>query len=181
MTPLCPQSPPGHHAAHPDAAVRKSRGFTLIELMIVVAIVAILAGIAMPAYFDYVRRGQLPEAFTNLADFRVKLEQYYQDNRGYGTSATACANVNSPAWVVAGTSEVKATNKKNFTVTCAPVGAADAAGRYQGYTLIATGVAGTRAAGHVYTVNDQNQRATTQYKGTAVTAACWLSKAACDN
>jgi type IV pilus assembly protein PilE len=163
------------------ATVRKLSGFTLIELMIVVAIVAILAGVAMPAYFDYVRRGQLPEAFTNLADFRVKLEQYYQDNRGYGTSATACANVNSPAWVVAGTSEVKATNKKNFTVTCVPAGAADAAGRYQGYTLTATGVAGTRAAGHVYTVNDQNQRATTQFKGAAVTAACWLSKAACDN
>ena len=64
-------------------------GFTLIEVMITVAIVAILGSIALPAYFDYVRRGQLPEAFSNLADYRVKMEQYYQDNRNYGTT-TLC-------------------------------------------------------------------------------------------
>ena len=62
-------------------------GFTLIELMIVIAVVAILAAVALPAYGDYLRRGQLPEAFTNLADLRVKMEQYYQDNRSYGAAA----------------------------------------------------------------------------------------------
>jgi type IV pilus assembly protein PilE len=156
-----------------------SRGFTLIEVMITVAIVAILAGVALPAYTDYIRRAALPEAFTNLADFRVKLEQYYQDNRGYGTSATRCANLNPPAWSLA-SGELLASNKKAFTVTCTP-SAVDAAGNYQGYTLTATGIAGTRAAGHTYTVTDANVRATTQFKGASSSAACWLTKAACDN
>jgi type IV pilus assembly protein PilE len=60
------------------------RGFTLIEVMIVVAIVAILSSVAYPAYTDYVRRGQLQEAFTNLANYRIQMEQYYQDNGHHG-------------------------------------------------------------------------------------------------
>ena len=153
-----------------------ARGFTLIEVMITVAIVAILAGIALPSYNDYLRRGQLPEAFTNLADFRVKMEQYYQDNRSYGTSATVCANVNTPGWA-----NFVATNRKYFDITCDPRGAADAAGRYQGYTMTATGIATSRAVGHVYTINDANERTTTQFKGTGPTATCWLTKSTCDN
>lgn len=60
--------------------------------MIAVAIIGILAAVALPAYNDYVRRGQLPEAFNALSDCRTKMEQYYQDNRNYGSSATACAD-----------------------------------------------------------------------------------------
>ena len=55
-----------------------SRGFTLIEIMIVVAIVAILSAIALPSYSDYVLRSKLPEAFSALSDQRIRLEQYYQ-------------------------------------------------------------------------------------------------------
>ena len=78
------------------SALASQGGFTLIEVMIVVAIVAILAAVALPAYGDYVRRGQLPEAFSGMADLRVKLEQYYQDNRSYGTSGGNCASVFRP-------------------------------------------------------------------------------------
>ncbi len=74
------------------------RGFTLIELMIIVAIVSILAAVALPAYGDYVRRGQLPEAFAGMSDLRVKMEQYYQDNRNYGTNGGNCADVGPPSW-----------------------------------------------------------------------------------
>ncbi len=51
-------------------------GFTLIELMIVVAIVGILAAIALPAYQDYTARAQLSEAFTLLSGVRVSVAEY---------------------------------------------------------------------------------------------------------
>ncbi len=63
--------------------MKKALGFTLIEIMIVVAIVGILAAIAVPQYGDYVTRSALIEAHAGLADFRVRMEQFYQDNRTY--------------------------------------------------------------------------------------------------
>jgi type IV pilus assembly protein PilE len=138
-------------------------GFTLVELMVTVAIVGILAAVALPSYKDYVRRGQLPEAFAGLSDYRIKLEQYYQDNRKYG--ATNCADgANAPAWntfVPAGA--------KYFTYTCA----LSAAG--QGFTLTATGATG-QAAGHNYTLDFNNTKGTTKFKGSSTTKACWLLK-----
>src|SRR5574341_294426 len=62
---------------------RASAGFTLIEVMITVAIVAILAGIAYPTYTDYIVRGRLVDAATALRATRARMEQYYQDNRTY--------------------------------------------------------------------------------------------------
>jgi type IV pilus assembly protein PilE len=145
-----------------------SQGFTLIELMIVVAVVAILAAVAMPAYGDYLRRGMLPEAFTHLADLRVKMEQYYQDNRSYGnTGAALCANNNPPTW--SGFAPPGATR---FTFSCALAGTSGTGN--QSYTLTATGVAGSRTAGHVYTINQDNVQRTTSFKGGTVSKACWL-------
>jgi len=68
--------------------MRNTLGFTLVELMIVVAIVAILASIGIPAYQDYVVRGKLAEAYSTLASQRVKMEQYYQDTRDYSNGCT---------------------------------------------------------------------------------------------
>lgn len=58
-------------------------GFTLIELMVTLAIVAILATIAVPAYFDYITRAKLPEAGTRLTNIHAKMEQGYQDKKFY--------------------------------------------------------------------------------------------------
>lgn len=145
------------------------RGFTLIEVMVTVAIVAILASVALPSYTDYVRRGTLPEAFGALSDFRIKMEQYYQDNRSYGTlGGTTCANgTPTPSW-----NGFAPSGAKYFTYACALGGTAD----NQSYTITATGVAGTKAAGHVYTINSNNVKATTTFKGTAVMGKnCWLA------
>jgi type IV pilus assembly protein PilE len=58
-------------------------GFTLLEVMIVVAIVAVLAAIALPSYSDYVTRGRILEATTALSNLRQQYEQFFLDNRSY--------------------------------------------------------------------------------------------------
>lgn len=58
------------------AVASRQAGVTLIELMVALAIVAILASVAIPAYTDHVKTGRLPQATNNLAAMRAKLEQY---------------------------------------------------------------------------------------------------------
>ena len=157
-----PSTHPARHAA----------GFTLIEMMVAMVMVAILASIAIPSYRSYVRRGQLAEAFTTLADMRVKMEQWYQDNKYYGdaSGSTTCPTLtNYSAFPVSG---------KYFAISCGGLGAAPA----QTYTLTATGVAGGLTAGYAYTINQNGIKATTSFDSQASTATCWLTKAAgCDN
>jgi len=62
---------------------QQQQGFTLLELLVVLAIIGILSAIAIPAYRDYVIRGKIMEATSNLGDMRIKLEQFYQDNRTF--------------------------------------------------------------------------------------------------
>ncbi|MEJ8845204.1 type IV pilin protein [Variovorax rhizosphaerae] len=141
----------------------QSRGFTLIEVMIAVAIVAILAAVALPSYNDYVRRGQLPEAFSNLSDYRTKMEQYYQDNKNYGTAAKCATDASAATW-----SGFAPSGAKYFTYGCVTTDS------QQGYTVTATG-SGGRAVGHVYAIDHNGNRTTTRYQGTDLNASCWLT------
>lgn len=133
-------------------------GFTLIEVMVTIAIIAILSAIAIPSYSKYVLRADLTEAPGNLASYRILLEQFYQDNRTYA-GITACGVVPPPGAF--------------FTYTCAT----NAAG--QGYVANATGVTGTPTAGYTYTLNQQNVQATTAVGTRAscsTNASAWVTK-----
>ena len=153
--------------------MRFKQGFTLIELMITVAIVAILAAIAVPSYTDYVTRSKFTEAHGMLADLRVKMEQYYMDNRRYSTTTGGgtCGIPGGNAPTTPGT--------KYFTFTCAST-ATNAAGDQQ-YTLTAAGNAGQGLDGIAFTLNHANARATTvsgvmATKGYAANTTCWVLK-----
>ncbi|OWW21746.1 type IV pilin protein [Noviherbaspirillum denitrificans] len=133
-----------------------STGFTLIELMVAVAIVAILAAVALPSYSNYVMRGRIPQATNNLATMRVKLEQYFQDNRTY---IGACA---------AGTVAPLPTSD-DFTYTCPTLTATT-------YTVQAAGTG--KMSGFTYTIDQENTKTTTAVPAGWGTApiACWVTK-----
>lgn len=114
----------------------KQLGFTLIELMVVVAIIAILSAIAYPAYSDYVIRGRIPDATSGLAAKRVQMEQFFQDNRTYA-GAPACNN--------------DATTSQAFTFSCVAAATATT------YTLQAVGTG--PMAGFRYTIDQANAKA----------------------
>jgi type IV pilus assembly protein PilE len=64
----------------------RERGFTLIELMIVVAVVAILAAVAYPSYQDHIARGQRSQGQQLLSDIAQRQEQFLLDGRRYATA-----------------------------------------------------------------------------------------------
>lgn len=73
-------------------SARKARGFTLIELMIAVAIVAILAAIALPSYQSYIIRGHRVAAQAQMMDIANREQQYFLANRSYANKATLESN-----------------------------------------------------------------------------------------
>jgi type IV pilus assembly protein PilE len=141
---------------------QRAAGFTLIEVMITVAIVAIIAAVALPNYTDYVTRSKIVEAKTNLSDMRTRLEQYFLDNRSY--PAACIASAGGPAGV--GNIYLPA-SAKFFTVACALTATT--------YTVTATGTGGM--AGFVYTIDQANTHATTGTGPWSKTSAvCWVSR-----
>ncbi len=80
---------------------KAQQGFTLIELMIVIAIVGILAAIALPAYQDYTVRAKMAEPMAALAEAKTTIAEYYASNNSLPSSAASAINTNPNTDIVA--------------------------------------------------------------------------------
>lgn len=109
--------------------IRRQRGFTLVELMVAVAIVAILASIAYPSYVNHVVKSNRASAQSVLMEIAQKQSQYMLDNRGYASDLSTL-HVSTPA---------KLTGIYTFSVTVSNT-------TPPGFTATATPVAGTAQA-----------------------------------
>jgi type IV pilus assembly protein PilE len=133
---------------------RAVAGFTLLEMMIVVAIVAALAAIALPSYAAYVQRSRILGAITRLSDARARMEDYFLDERAYADPSGRCG-------VVPPTSATDA-----FIVQCEATATT--------FTVIATGVAAKSMTDFIYSIDQSGAKATLSVpRGWARSADCW--------
>ena len=145
----------------PLATRQSSAGFTLIELMVVVAIIGILAVIAIPMYGDSVTRSKIIGASTALGDIRTQMEKYFMDNRTY-VNGGACG----AALLIA---SYNADPARNFNFTCPGPTATT-------YTIQAAGIAARGTGNFTYTINETNLKRTTSVKAGWAGAGsnCWV-------
>jgi type IV pilus assembly protein PilE len=127
--------------------MKLSNGFTLVELMIVVAIIGILASVGYPAYSDYVTQGKLLDATSGLSEGRIKMEQFFQDNKTYVGGTCPSATI-------------------NFSFACSNLSATT-------YTITATGIP-TNLSSFSYTINESNVKTSATPWGNSATG--WITK-----
>ena len=142
--------------------MRREKGFSLVEVMIVVVIIGILAAVAIPNYNDYLMRSKVPEATSRLSDLRVRMEQYFQDNRTYA-AAPACNADTTPS--------------KYFDFSCNDTGGVTTA---TATAFVVRAVGKGSMAGFAYTLDQNGVKgsviqapAPEDWQGTQ--AACWLT------
>lgn len=126
-------------------------GFTLIEMMVVVAIACVLAALALPSYADHITRSKLTEATSSLAQLRVMAEQHFADHGTY-------SGFTLPA----------VSDTKYFTYSLTSTATT--------YTIRARGVAAEGMGGFAYAISRGNARATTALPGgwAGVNSDCWV-------
>lgn len=152
------------------------KGITLIEMLIVVAIIGILAAVAIPAYIGQQKSAERTEAYTNLQNLRMLQEQYFAENGEYAPNTATASSTSTTTLlygIFSGTTydtNTNATNARNiysFLPGFKPGLAADLKYDYEisftfssnsttAFTATAAGKAGTRVAGDSFTINQIN-------------------------
>ena len=144
---------------------RMMKGFSLIELLIVVVLVSIVLGVGVPGYRQYVERANRADATTALLRLAAAQERFFIANGAYATEAQRAGA--PPAGLGIG-----GTERGYYDLNIAnPNGAAI------GYTITATIAAGSNQADDTecttFTVNERGQRTTTDGGGADTTEDCW--------
>lgn len=143
----------------------KLRGFTLIELMVAVVVIAIIAAVGFPSYQEYIRRGKRAEGKAHLMRAAQQMERYYSLNNCYPSNTATCGSAASSAAALTAVSvnahsgDSVASSAYNLTVTTTP----------QAYTLTATPTFTDTKCGNL-TLSNTGAKAKT---GTETQQYCW--------
>jgi type IV pilus assembly protein PilE len=136
------------HAQSSGTDMKAQAGFTLIELMVTVAIIGILSAIAVPSYGSYVLRTRLTDAYSGLAGVQPPLEQHWSNTNSYAGFAALPADTDNFSFKVDSATDTT-------------------------YTISATGKGAT--LGFVFTIDQNGRRATAGApSGWSTNAGCWV-------
>ena len=125
---------------------KSSRGFTLVELMVTVAVISILAAIGYPAYTNYTYKARRTEGTGALLDFATRMERYYADNNSYAGATVGNimggANTEHDYYTL---SVALSNGNHSYTLSAASAGAqaSDTCGTFTINSLGARNVSGT--------------------------------------
>lgn len=126
--------------------MKANKGFTLVEIMIVVALIGLLTAIAIPYYQEHAQKGKIADATASLVEMRIRMEQHYQDNRSFSAGVIPALPVSNDfdfAYAVLGTNT---------------------------YQITATGKGGM--SGFAYSIDQSNLRTSTAWG--AMGGTCWI-------
>jgi type IV pilus assembly protein PilE len=150
----------------PPKRSKRMPGFTMIELMITLAIVGILASIALPMYFESVTRSKITDGLAKLGSYQGKMWDYYNDH--------ASTFVNPPLSTTCGLGAAPVNPDDYFTITCGPPVPTDST-----FTVVATGIAAKGMGGFTYSITQTNAKSTVSVPaGWSLPAPnnCWATR-----